>query len=63
MKRSKHLTQKFNTGEHVQKIGGDYAFVGYVTVIRKRNGEYRYAVENADGMIHIFNASQLELVK
>lgn len=59
----RNILPKFQSGDVVQKVTGDYKFVGNVTVIRKRSGEYRYAVENDDGMIHIFNGSQLELVK
>ena len=50
----------FAEGDHVVKLAGDYTFTGVViAVFRKRSGAPRYAVENDDGVIHIFNFAQL----
>lgn len=51
----------FIIGDYVSKPKG-YKFVGYVIgYFVKRDGlSIRYAVENDDGIIHIFNANQLE---
>jgi hypothetical protein len=50
----------FDVGTFVVKSKGDYIFSGHVvTVFRKRSGAVRYVVENADGVLHIFNHSQL----
>jgi hypothetical protein len=53
----------FHEGDRVAKRGGDYSFVGVVlAAFSKRSGSPRYAVENDDGLIHIFNGEQLVLV-
>jgi hypothetical protein len=53
----------FHEGDRVAKRGGDYSFVGVVlAAFSKRSGSPRYAVENDDGLIHIFNGEQLMLV-
>lgn len=50
----------FAIGDPVEKTGGDYSYRGGVVgVIRKRSGALRYVVENSDGMLFIFNESQL----
>lgn len=50
-------------GDHVQKITGDYRFIGVVVArFTKRSGLIRIVVENNDGILHIFNEKQLELV-
>ncbi len=47
-------------GDLVMKTSGDYTFYGVVlAVFPKRSGAIRVAVENNDGLIHIFNPSQL----
>jgi len=46
----------------VRKRSGDYSFDGVVlAAFRKRSGSPRYAVENGDGLIHIFNHEQLQI--
>jgi hypothetical protein len=51
---------KFKFGDHVVKRGGDYMFKGEVRAVwRKRHGLLRYNIENDDGLVHIFNESQL----
>lgn len=49
--------------DYVEKTGGEYTFRGTVIMLgRKTNGVWRYAVENDDGLIHIFNGKQLRLI-
>lgn len=51
---------KYTTGDLVQKLSGDYRFQGrVVSAFRKLSGEVRYVVENADGMLFLFNEGQL----
>jgi hypothetical protein len=52
---------KFNIGEEVEKITGDYTFEGQVRcAFTKRNGAWRYVVENPDGLLHIFSDGNLQ---
>jgi hypothetical protein len=52
----------FNVGDVVEKTGGDYVFIGTVqAVFKKRNEVMRIVVENYDGILHIFNPTQLRL--
>lgn len=49
-----------NLGDRIEKTGGDYRFVGTVVgVLTKLSGEVRIVAENADGLLFIFNPSQL----
>jgi hypothetical protein len=61
-------------GDCVEKTGGDYKFYGFVvSVFRKMEwdenrepvltGPVRIVAQNNDGMLHIFNLSQVERVK
>jgi hypothetical protein len=59
---------KFQTHDWVEKIVGDYDFVGrVVTVFRKLgrdlnpdpDGAWRYVVQNRDGILMILNVEQL----
>jgi len=48
------------TGDKVQKVGGDYTFVGVVvSVFWKRSGHVRYVVEDDRGILHIFSEKNL----
>ena len=54
--------QAFFVDEKVQKVGGDYQFLGHVVAaFTKRSGNYRYVVEDDRGILHIFSAKQLEI--
>jgi hypothetical protein len=54
---------KFRVGDRVLKDSGDYRYEGeVVAVFTKRSGAVRLVVENDDGMLFIFNESQLKLV-
>ena len=45
---------------HVVKTGGDYSFEGVVVArFHKLSGKERVVVENSDGILHIFNPTQL----
>ncbi len=47
-------------GEEVEKIGGDYTFVGKVrSVFTKNSGAIRYVVEDNRGVLHIYNRKNL----
>lgn len=53
----------FSIGDWVEKAGGDYRYKGVVVgVVTKRSGAQRYVVENDDGMLFIFNGTQLTAV-
>jgi hypothetical protein len=52
--------RKFIVGDKVQKVGGDYTFVGVVvSVFWKRSGQVRYVVEDDRGILHIFSEKNL----
>ena len=46
----------------VKKVGGDYDFNGVIVscFVKRRNNAVRCVVENDEGILHIFNPSQLE---
>lgn len=49
-------------GTRVRKVTGDYRFEGVVVAaFGKLNGQRRYVVENADGILHIFSGKNLEV--
>jgi hypothetical protein len=51
----------FRIDDRVVKDGGDYRFEGVVvSTFRKRSGRKRYVVENDDGILHIFQGSNLK---
>lgn len=51
----------YKVGDKVKKEGGDYKFYGTVVcVFTKLSGSVRYVVENADGIVHIFNTANLQ---
>ena len=53
----------FKVGDGVIKTGGDYHFYGdVVAVFAKRSGAVRVVVENREGILHIFNPTQLKSV-
>ena len=56
--------QMFSATDKVRKGGGDYTFEGWVmAAFQKRSGAWRYAVENMDGVLHIFGGHQLALIE
>jgi len=57
---------KFKTGQRVRKIGGTYQANGIiVSAFKTTVGDIRYVFEfdTPKGMLHIFNESQIELIK
>ena len=60
---------EMRVGDTVKKTGGDYSFYGII-VSRFRKwkdgfpeGPERYVVQNVDGVLHIFAAHQLVVVR
>lgn len=55
------LKFRFQIGDQVKKVTGDYVFQGeIVAIFKKKSGSVRVVVENPDGILHIFNPTQLE---
>ncbi|MEE8597811.1 MAG: hypothetical protein V3T09_08395 [bacterium] len=60
--------ENLKEGDIVEKTGGDYYFYGVVISVLKKitdskgKRKIRYVVQNKDGMLHIFNRSQLNIV-
>ena len=55
---------EIGVGKQVEKTGGDYQYKGIVVAdFLKKSGQRRLVVENTDGMLFIFNPSQLRLAK
>lgn len=47
-------------GDKVEKVGGDYQFIGIVVAaFPKLSGKIRYVVEDDRGILHIFSDKQL----
>jgi hypothetical protein len=56
----RRAAMKFVVGDKVQKVGGDYAFVGVVvSAFGKHSGQVRYVVEDDRGILHIFSEKNL----
>lgn len=56
-------TEPLKTGDRVRKVGGGYQALGWiVSAFYTRSGALRYVFEfeAMPGMLHIFNAGQLE---
>lgn len=50
----------FEVGDRVEKVGGDYQFVGVVVAkFRKLSGAVRYVVEDDRGVLHIYSEKNL----
>ena len=51
-------------GTKVEKVGGDYTFVGViVSVFTKLNPAHvRYVVEDDRGVLHVYSAKNLRIV-
>lgn len=53
----------FAVGDFVEKIGGDYTFIGtVVSVFPKLSGSIRYVVEDDRGVLHIYSEKNLKYV-
>ena len=54
------LQPKFKHGDTVEKVGGDYFFVGeVVSVFKKKSLLIRYVVEDDRGCLHIYSEKNL----
>lgn len=54
---------KYEIGDQVEKVGGDYTFMGHVVAaFHKRSGVARYVVEDDRGVLHVYNARILRRV-
>jgi len=52
---------KFNVGDKVEKVGGDYTFVGIVVAaFQKLSGVERYVVEDDRGILHVYSEKNLQ---
>ena len=50
-------------GDKVEKVGGDYTFVGIVVAaFNKLSGIERFVVEDDRGVLHIYSLKVLRLV-
>jgi hypothetical protein len=55
---------KFQVGDKVEKLKGDYYFGGWVVAaFTKVNGAERYVVENPAGILHVYSEGNLSLMK
>lgn len=50
--------------DKVEKVGGDYTFIGtIVSVFPKISGAIRFVVEDDRGVLHIYSEKNLRLLK
>ena len=51
----------FKVGDQVEKVGGDYTFVGtVVSVFTKLSGAVRLVVEDDRGVLHVYSEKNLK---
>ena len=54
----------YKIGDLVEKVGGDYTFVGHVVLVfEKLCGAVRLVVEDDSGVLHVYSEKILKLVK
>ena len=59
-----HSMRKFQLGDRVENIKGDYWLAGEVRgIVFKRSGKYRYVIEDDRGLLFIFNGNQLKFLR
>jgi hypothetical protein len=52
----------YKVGDKVEKVGGDYTFVGVVvSVFQKLSGAVRLVVEDDRGVLHVYSEKNLRL--
>lgn len=52
----------YAVGDLVEKVGGDYIFIGVVVAaFTKLSGAVRYVVEDDRGVLHVYSAKVLRL--
>lgn len=55
------MNSRFNVGDSVSKVGGDYRFDGIVrAVFTKGSGVIRLVVEDDRGILHIYSEKNLQ---
>jgi DNA polymerase II small subunit/DNA polymerase delta subunit B len=60
----KEKIKMFNVGDKVEKVGGDYTFVGIVvSVFEKLSGAIRLVVEDDRGVLHVYSEKILRHVE
>lgn len=53
---------QFKIGDKVEKVGGDYTFVGIVvSVFQKLSGAVRFVVEDDRGVLHVYSEKNLRM--
>lgn len=58
------LEAQFKVGDLVEKVGGDYTFVGHVVaVFAKLSGAIRLVVEDDRGVLHVYSEKILRTVE
>lgn len=51
-------------GDKVEKVGGDYTFVGYIVAdFNKLSGARRLVVEDDRGVLHVYSEKNLKLAE
>lgn len=56
------MQAQFKVGDKVEKVGGDYTFVGtVVSVFQKLSGAVRLVVEDDRGVLHVYSEKNLRL--
>ena len=57
------MEAQFKVGDLVEKVGGDYTFVGHVVaVFAKLSGAIRLVVEDDRGVLHVYSEKILRPV-
>jgi len=58
------MEAQFKVGDKVEKVGGDYTFVGQVVaVFAKLSGAIRLVVEDDRGVLHVYSEKILRSVE
>lgn len=56
------MQSQFKVGDKVEKVGGDYSFVGVVvSVFQKLSGAVRLVVEDDRGVLHVYSEKNLRM--
>ena len=56
------MQAEFKVGDKVEKVGGDYTFVGVVvSVFQKLSGSVRLVVEDDRGVLHVYSEKNLRM--
>lgn len=56
------METQFKVGDKVEKVGGDYTFVGVVvSVFQKLSGAVRLVVEDDRGVLHVYSEKNLRM--